>query len=283
MTTPSTIPATMPTPDQVRDGWDRIAADFDQFTTPLTLRLGEQAIERVGVRRGSRFLDVGAGSGGLSIPGARRGARVLATDIAPTMVERLRERARAEGLADLEAAVMDGCALDLDDDTFDVAGSMNGVSLFPDLERGLAELVRVTRPGGRVLVVTFGPMRQAEFLTFFMGAMKATVPGFTGLPTDPPPPPFHVAEGDTLRRRMTDAGLAEVGVDTVTWEMEFRSGSHFWDAITSSNPIPARIVADLTEQQADDVRAVLDGMLRERSGGGPAILRNEVLIGIGTA
>lgn len=278
MTTPSTIP----TPDQARDSWDRIAADFDQFTTPLTLRLGEQAIERVGLRRGSRFLDVGAGSGGLSIPAARRGARVLATDIAPTMVERLRERAREEGLTDLQTAVMDGCALDVEDDTFDVSGSMNGVSLFPDLERGLAEMVRVTRPGGRVLVVTFGPMQNAEFVTFFMGAMKATVPGFTGLPTDPPPPPFHVAEGDALRRRMADAGLAEVGVERLTWEMEFRSGSHFWDAITSSNPIPAEIVADLTEEQADEVRELLDRMLHERSAGGAAILKNEVLVGIGT-
>lgn len=278
MTTPSTIP----TPDQARDSWDQIADDFDQFTTPLTLRLGEQAVERVGLRRGSRFLDVGAGSGGLSIPAARRGAEVLATDIAPTMVERLRERARAEGLTDLETAVMDGCALDLEDDTFDVSGSMNGVSLFPDLERGLAEMVRVTRPGGRVLVVTFGPIQNAEFLTFFMGAMKATVPGFTGLPTDPPPPPFHVAEGDALRRRMSDAGLAEVGVEPLTWEMEFRSGSHFWDAMTSSNPIPAEIVANLTDEQADDVRELLDRMLRERSAEGAAILKNEVLVGIGT-
>ena len=273
---------TMPTPDQIRDSWDRIATDFDRFTTPLTLPLGEAALDRVGLRRGMRFLDVASGSGALSLPAARLGARVLATDIAPGMIERLAARGREEGLSNLEARVMDGHSLDIEDDLFDVSGSQNGVSLFPDLRRGLREMVRVTRPGGRVLIVTFGPIRHVEFLTFFMGAMKASIPGFAGLPQDPPPLPFQVSEPGTLRHEMAEAGLEEVRVDTVDWEMEFRSGSHFWDVITSSNPIAGGLVADLTEEQTGDVRQVMDGMLRERALGGAAVLNNRMQIGIGT-
>ena len=150
-------------------------------------------------------------------------------DIAPAMIERLRARAEAERLPDLDGRVMDGHALDLEDDTFDVSASQNGVSLFPDLADGLAELVRVTKPGGRVLIVVFGPPKKVEFFGFFLGALQAAVPGFTPLPTDPPPLPFQVADPDRLRRRLTEAGLTGVTVEAVTWDTRFESATHFWN------------------------------------------------------
>jgi ubiquinone/menaquinone biosynthesis C-methylase UbiE len=269
--------------EQTRDAWDRIAAGFDEFTTPLTTPLAEDALRRVGLRSGMRFLDVAAGSGALSIPAARLGAQVLATDIAPTMIELLNARAREEGLSNLEARVMDGHALALEDDTFDVSGSQNGVSLFPDLKRGLHELVRVTKPGGHALIVAFGPPQKAEFFTFFIGAMQAAVPGFTGPPMDPPPLPFQVADPEKLHQELADAGLTDVRVETTTWQTQFQSATHMWEMVTNSNPIGAMLVANLTEEQRAEVQQVLDGMLRERSGGGPdAVLNTEVNIGIGT-
>lgn len=272
-----------PTPGQIRDAWDRISPGFDRFATPLTMRLGEEALRRVEVRAGTTLLDVAAGSGALCIPAARLGARVVATDVSPGMIERLKVRAREEGLDGLDARVMDGHALDLEDDTFDVAGSQNGVSLFPDLDRGLAEMVRVTRPGGRVLIVAFGPLPKAEFLTFFLSAMRATIPDFTGPPMDPPSLPFQAADPAELRRRMIKAGLQGVRVETITWDAEFRSGAHLWDVATSSNPMGAAVVADLTEDRRAKVREVLDGMLRERSGGGSAaVLHADVNVAIGT-
>jgi ubiquinone/menaquinone biosynthesis C-methylase UbiE len=269
-------------PDQIRNAWDRIAVDFDRFATPLHIRLSEDALGRVGLQRGMRFLDVAAGSGALSIPAARLGARVVATDIAPTMIERLAARARGEGLSNLEARVMDGHALDLEDDSFDVSGSQFGIMLFPDLPRGLRELVRVTRHAGQVMMIAFGPPATVEFLGFFLAAVTAVVPGFTGLPTDPPPLPFQVADREVLRRKLADAGLKNIRVDTVDHDMEIRSGKHLWDLVTHSNPIGAQMVAGLTPEQRTTVHQVLDGMLRERSGGRTAILHNEVNIAIGT-
>lgn len=270
------------TPDRIRDEWDRIADGFDRFTTPMSTQMAEYALRLVGPRPGMRFLDVAAGSGALSIPAARLGARVVATDISPTMIERLADRARAEDLSNLEGRVMDGDALDLDDDTFDIVGSQNGVSLFPDLKRGLREMVRVTKPGGRVMLIAFGAPSKVEFLTFFLGAMQAVIPGFTGPPTDPPPLPFQVADPDEMRRRLAEAGLTDVRVETTVWHAEFRSATHLWDVVTSSNPIGAALVADLEPEQAAEVRQVLDGMLRERSGGGPAATLNIAInIGLG--
>ena len=270
--------------EQIRSAWDRLAAGYDEFVTPTgNLAVAQDALRRAELRSGMRFLDVASGSGALSLPAARMGADVLAVDISPAMIERLEARARQEGLSNLEARVMDGQALELEDERFDISASQFGVMLFPDLPRGLSEMVRVTRPGGRVLIVTFGAPTQVEFLTFFVGAIKSVVPGFSGLPMDPPPLPFQVADPEVLRRRMAEAGLEEVRVDRGMHGIEVQSGQELWDWVVNSNPIGAQLVAGLAEEQRAGVRQALDGMLRERlEENGAAVLNSPVNIGVGT-
>jgi len=270
--------------DNIRDAWDAIAAGYDEFVTPSHLWLANEALDRLDPGPDTRFLDVAAGSGALSIAAARRGARVLGTDISPGMIEHLNDNAHGQGLANLAGRVMDGHNLELDDDTFDCSGSQFGVMLFPDLPRGLREMVRVTRTGGRVLMVTYGPPPQVEFLTFFMEAARQVVPDFRGLPTDPPPLPFQVADPSKLRQELVKAGATDVTVDTSTETLEFASAAHLWSWLPSSNPIGASLIASLSEEQSDSVQHVLDDMLRERSGGsGPAHLTNPINIAVGTA
>lgn len=273
---------TVPTPDQIRKGWDRVAPGFDEHLTTPNSALADAVLRRHGVTAGIRVLDVAAGSGALAIAAARLGARAAATDISPVMIERLDARARGEGLA-IDARVMDGHALDLDDDTFDLAASQHGVSLFGDMARGVREMARVTRPGGRVLITAFGPLPRAEFLTFFFGAVRAVVPGFAGLPTDPPPLPFQVADPARLRDKLAGAGLTDVRVESDVWDIHARSGAHLWDMVTNSNPLGAAAVADLTTDQVAEVTQVLDGMLRERADGAPeAVLHTAINVGVGT-
>ncbi len=271
-----------PPPEQVADAWDALAAGYDEFITPESLRHGEIALGRVEIGPGTRFLDVAAGTGALSIPAARRGAEVVATDLAPAMIERLVARARAEGLTHVEGRVLDTRALVFPDDTFDVSASQNGVTMLPDLDAGLAEMVRVTRPGGTVLVAAFGPLPKVEFLTFLLDAARAAVPDFTGPPMDPPPPPFQLADRDVFRERLTEAGLHDVAVDTITWDMTVESPTHLFNEVATSNPIGARLVAGLSEDQRTEVLRVLDGLLHERSGDRPsAVLHADVNVGIG--
>ena len=87
--------------EKAREAWDDIAAGYDQFVAPTEIWLANEALQRAGLRSGERFLDVAAGPGGLSLPAARLGAKVVATDWSPAMIERLEARAREEGLADV--------------------------------------------------------------------------------------------------------------------------------------------------------------------------------------
>ena len=84
---------------------------------------------------------------------------------------------------------MDGHALELDDDSFDIAGSQFGVMLFPDMPKGIREMARVVKPGGRVLMNVYGDPHEIEFLGFFIAAVQSVVPAFEGPPMDPPPLP----------------------------------------------------------------------------------------------
>jgi ubiquinone/menaquinone biosynthesis C-methylase UbiE len=265
------------------EAWNAIAEGYDLYVAPQEVDLANEALRLVGLQPGERFLDVAAGTGGLGLPAARVGAHVLATDWSPAMVERFEARVRAEGLRAAEGRVMDCHALDLPDDSFDVTGSQFGVMLVPDQPAALREMVRVTRRGGRVLVIAYGPPAELEFLQFFLGALKAITPEFPGIPDDPPPLEFQVSDPQVFRQRLTDAGLKDVRIERAAERPTFASGQEMWDWVLYGNPIPGMLVADLSEDQRARLRQVLDGMLRERAGAnGRAVLTNAVNIGVGT-
>jgi ubiquinone/menaquinone biosynthesis C-methylase UbiE len=206
------------------EAWDAIAEGYDRYVAPQEIDLANEALRLVRLQPGQRFLDVAAGTGGLSLPAARLGAQVLATDWSPAMIERFGARVREEDLSNAAGRVMDCHALELRDDGFDVTGSQFGVMLVPDQPRALRELVRVTKPGGRVLVIAYGSPAELEFLQIFIGALTAVAPEFPGLPDDPPPLEFQVSDPDVLRRRLTDAGLKDVRVERTAERPALTSG-----------------------------------------------------------
>lgn len=270
--------------EDVREAWDRIAAGYDRTNTPTQLWLASEGLRRAGLREGMALLDVAAGSGALSIPAARLGAQVLAVDRSPAMLDLLRARARREKLG-IETRVMDGQALALADGQFDVAASQFGVMLFPDMPRGIREMARVVKPGGRVLVHAYGDPHRIDFLGFLVGALQSVRPEFTGPPTEPPPLPFQLADPARLRDVLAAAGLKDARVETVTETTPFCSGEELWDWIVWSNPIVAEVLGELALQpgELEAVRRRLEAMVRERAGGSAvARLTNPVHIGIGT-
>lgn len=266
------------------EAWDAIAAGYAEHVAPGEQSLSAAALHLVGLVPGEKFLDVAAGPGGLGLAAARLGATVLSTDWAPQMVAQFESLARSEGLTDASARVMDAHALDLEDDRFDVTGSQFGVMLVPDQALALREMVRVAKPGGRVLLIAYGSPEEFEALQFFISALQVVAPGFEGLP-DPLPLEFQVSDPAVLRGRLVAAGLRDVEVDTKQQErLELSSGQQVWDWMLFSNPITAIILDDVGVSEADRarMRAVLDEMIRERAdGSNVAILTAPLNIGWG--
>jgi ubiquinone/menaquinone biosynthesis C-methylase UbiE len=270
--------------EDTRAAWDAIAPGYDRTNTPTQMWLGNEGLRRAGLAAGERFLDVAAGSGALSIPAGRLGAHVLAVDQSPVMLDLLRARARQEGL-DIETRVMDGHALRLADNAFDMAGSQFGVMLFPDMPKGLHEMVRVVKPGGRVLMNVYGDPHKIEFFGFFIAAIQSVRPDFNGPPMDPLPLPFQLQDPERLRKELSAAGLKDVKIETITEATEFRSGKELWEWLVSSNPIVVMVLGSLklTGGERDVIQQALDRLVRERAGSGDtATLTNPINIGIGT-
>ena len=267
--------------DAAKQPWDGIAAGYGTHVTPSHSGVAEEGLRRAGLRPGMRFLDVAAGCGALSIPAARQGAQVLATDGSPAMLRLLADHARAEQLP-IETRVMDGQSLKLEDDAFDLVASQFGVMLFPDMPKGLREMARVTRRSGRVLVHALGDPRYIEFLEFFTRAVQAVRPRFSGPPTDPPPFEFQLADPRRLATELTAAGLEQVRVETVTETLPFADGRALWNWLVSSNPIVERMLAGLavTASERAAIVQALEVLVRERAGD-DAIAQLTVPVNIG--
>jgi ubiquinone/menaquinone biosynthesis C-methylase UbiE len=105
---------------------------------------------------GRRMLDVACGAGQISIPAARAGVRVTGVDIAAHLIEQARRRAVAEGLS-AQFDEGDAAQLPYPDASFDAVVSMLGVMFAPEPDEVAAELIRVCRPGGRIILVNWPP------------------------------------------------------------------------------------------------------------------------------
>lgn len=268
-----------------RAAWDRIAPGYDRTNTPSQMAIAGKGLQLAGLRAGMSFLDVAAGSGAMSIPAARLGARVSAIDLSPAMLEHLAARARGERLK-IDAQIMDGHALKFEDNAFDLAGSQFGVMLFPDMPTAICEMVRVIKPGGKVLINAYGDPGQIEFLGFLVAAVKAVRPDFDGPPDDPAPLEFQLADPARLRRELSAVGLKDVNVETITEVTEHGSGKDLWEWLVCSNPIVECILGGmlhLTDAERGVVQLRLDELVRVRAGSSrSAKLTNPVNIGIGT-
>jgi SAM-dependent methyltransferase len=135
--------------------WEK--GDFTRIAA--TMRgSGEALVKSLGVRRGMKVLDLGCGDGTTALPEARLGADVLGVDIAANLVEAARQRAAAEGLSNSRFEEGDASNLEgLADKSFDLVVSMFGAMFAPRPFDVAKEMVRVTKPGGRIVMGNWIP------------------------------------------------------------------------------------------------------------------------------
>src|SRR5687767_11315868 len=149
----TSIGTTLINPNQAL--WEK--GDFTRIATTMR-KSGEALVERLGDIRGVKILDLGCGDGTTAIPAAQRGAAVLGIDIARNLVAAGNARAESLGLTDCTFQQGDASDLsDVVDDSFDLVVTIFGAMFAPRPFDVAKEMVRVTRPGGRIIMGNWIP------------------------------------------------------------------------------------------------------------------------------
>jgi SAM-dependent methyltransferase len=247
----------------------------ERITTPYCL----DALDGLAPRPGARLLDVATGTGALAMAAARRGAGVLATDSSPAMVAYLAARAASAGLANLDARVMDGQALDLPDASFDLACSVFGVILFLDHRAGLSEIHRVLAPGGSAAVVSWSGPDCVGHLKLWWDAIRDTYPDFDDFERPDGWRAMETPEG--MAGELERCGFREVRVRPLRHEWAVPSADWLVAQNTDKNHFCRRLHDRIGPGAGDRVRARMLARLKEEHGDGPFALPSEAWLAIG--
>jgi ubiquinone/menaquinone biosynthesis C-methylase UbiE len=260
-------------PDQQPARWDDYVDGYEAVFEPFTLQFARAAVATLGLTRGQSVLDVGAGSGGAALAMAEQGLKVTAIDASPRMVERILARAAERGVP-VDAQAMDGQALQFADASFDAALSVLGIILFPDAERGLAQMRRVVRPGGPVSVVTWTEPQNYELAAELRAAIQSVRPQ---QPPAPLPAQLRYREEADFRALFEAAGLSKPEITTVTARLEAPSARWLAERIGFA-PGMAAMMAGLGERAPAVMQRFVEN-LDARRGAGPISLSGVAFVG----
>ncbi len=195
--------------------WEK--GDFTRIAESMRAS-GEAFVETLGIAEGDRVLDLGCGDGTTAVPSARRGAEVLGVDIASNLVAAGNARAEKLGLANCTFQEGDASHLDaLSDDSFDLVVSVFGAMFAPSPPDVAREMVRVAKPGGRIVMgnwIPNDPTLVAQILKISSTYAPPPPEGFVS--------PMTWGVEDEVVERFGSAGIPgqQVSFERKTWTFE---------------------------------------------------------------
>ena len=235
------------------------SGDYAVVGTTLQV-VGEELCEALDIRSGQKVLDVAAGNGNATLAAARRWCDVVSTDYVPSLLERGRLRAAADGLP-VEFKEADAEALCFGDATFDVVVSTFGVMFTPNQDGAAAELLRVCRPGGKIGLANWTPEG-------FIGQLFKTLGKYLPPPAGAKSPALWGTEARITE--MFGPSAISIEIKRRNFNFRYRSPEHFLDIFRSyyGPMLKAFAALDETNQQRlrDDILALVATMNRAKDG-----------------
>lgn len=247
--------------------------------------VSERLVDLAEIGPGDRVLDVATGIGEPALAAARRvapGGRVVATDIAPGMIELARERAAEAGVDNVEFVEVDAEALDFPDGGFDAVLSRFGLMFFPDLAEALVRMRRALVPGGRLAAAVWPQPERVPFvaLAFSVVARELELPP----PGPGVPGPFSLADVPGLEAAIAAAGFADVRSETVSLKVELDSAAAYGEFMHDiAAPIQGLLAARPPEQANAVWEAIVEAAREFERGDGKVVMPGEAVCVVGRA
>ena len=241
------------------DLWGAEARDWAEIQEPTSRPLWAAMLDAVGAGPGVALLDAGCAAGGASVMAVDRGAAVTGVDVAANSVEIAQKRAPG---AEIRVGAVG--ALPFEDARFDAVICVNVIQFVPDAAAGLADLLRVTKPGGRVSVAIFAAPAEVDEDAVFTAIADL-------LPERPTFPEYRFSTPGELERMMRAAGFRDVAHGAVDTPFVYESAEIGWRGQRSAGSIQEAIDA----VGEDRVReAVFDAFARFARPDGTVVLHN---------
>lgn len=245
--------------------WEK--GDFTRIAATMR-ESGEALVKQLGITKGMRVLDLGCGDGTTAIPAARLGAKVLGVDIAANLVHAGNIRALREELKNISFEEGDACDLKYQaDQTFDLVVSIFGAMFAPRPVDVAKEMVRVTKPGGRIVMGNWIPGDPT---------MVAQILRISSAYTPPPPPGFLSpmlwgVEGNVLER-FGQAGIARerVSFQRDTYLFNFNGSTQEFVKLFRSYYGPTMNAFEAAEKEgrSEDLQRELEALLKSQNTSG---------------
>jgi ubiquinone/menaquinone biosynthesis C-methylase UbiE len=200
-----------------RYGWDKAAPDYERYWQKQLAPAQRRLLDLAALQPGQRVLDVACGTGLVTFEAARavgRRGTVHATDISEAMVERVRSEAGRRGMPWVTAERLEAEDLRVPDASFDVVLCCLGIMYVPDPLLATREMLRVLRPGGHVVVSTWGARSNCGWAEIFP-IVEARVQ------SDVCPMFFQLGTGDRLAHVMEQAGFTQVSADRLSVKLDY--------------------------------------------------------------
>lgn len=202
-------------------GWAKL---FEPMSSPLWLSM----LDATQVQENTRFLDLGCGGGGASVLANKRGAKVTGLDAAPPLIKIASRR-----LPKAQFFVGDMEALPFDNDCFDVSFASLSIMFTSNPNRAIAEMKRVTSPGGFIAVGIWGKPEDCDY-RYVLKAIVDTLP----CPSEGNGP-FALSQDEVLESIFRNAGLDKLQSAEVSAPFEFENFDIMWCAVNSVGPVQA--------------------------------------------
>jgi len=270
-----------------RTQWQAAAEAWHRWGPFLGDWLGdatETMLDLAHVQTGSRVLDVAAGAGEQSLRAARRvgeSGRVLATDIAPNLLELAAADAAAEGLGQVETLEIDGEALHtLPADSFDAAVSRVGLIYFPDQQQALSGMIHALRPGGRVSVVSYSTPERNAFFSIPVRIIRSRAQLPPPLPGQPGP--FSLGAPGVMEQTLATAGLRDIEVVTVPSPVRLPNTAECVRFERESFGALHQMMSSLSAEEQDQTWREIEDELAQFEGASGFEGPCEMLVGAGT-
>ncbi len=258
--------ATTATPDlaAIKAKQQQTWASGDYHAVAATIQIiSEQLVDAADLQADWSVLDVAGGSGNTALAAARIGADVVSLDYVPSLLERSRQRALAEGLA-YETVDGDAEAMPFADASFDAVISCVGVMFAPDHQRAAAEMVRVARPGGTIALANWAP-------DSFIGDLFRTTGAHVPPPAGLQPPGLWGTEAHV--RSLFGDQVEALSFERRTYTFRYRSPEHFVDYFRTWYGPTHKAFAALDEAGREALAADLTALVAryDRLGTGGAV------------